>query len=48
MAVAGSPDVSFRAEVLEEATSPMRFLFFSKYLSLELAGGGDIVELLSS
>jgi hypothetical protein len=37
---ADSPDASFRVEVLEEATSPKRFLFFSKPLSSELAGGG--------
>jgi hypothetical protein len=46
--VAGSPDASFRTEVLEEATSPKRFLFFSRSLSSETAGGGDVVESLSS
>jgi hypothetical protein len=48
LAAAASPDVSFPAEVLEEATSPARFLFFTKHLSPESAGGGHIVESLSS
>jgi hypothetical protein len=45
---AASPDDSFRMEVLEEATSPTRFRFFSKFPSSELAGGGNVVESLSS
>jgi hypothetical protein len=48
LAAATSPDVSFLAEELEEATSPAHFLFFSKPLSPESAGGGNIVESLSS
>jgi hypothetical protein len=48
LAVAGSPNASFRAEVLEEAMSPTRFLFFSRSLSSEIVGGGDVVESLSS
>jgi hypothetical protein len=48
LAAAASPDASFRTEVLEEAKSPTRFLFFSKPLSSEIAGGGDVVESLSS
>jgi hypothetical protein len=38
----------FGIEVLEKAKSSVRFLFFSRPLSLELAGGGDVVESLSS
>jgi hypothetical protein len=36
------------AEVLEERSSVTRFLFLSMPRSLESAGGGDIVELVSS
>jgi hypothetical protein len=42
------PDASFGLEVLEEIKSSIRFLFFSRFLSLEMAGGGDEVEPLSS
>jgi hypothetical protein len=36
------------AEVLEEANSSMRFLFLSIPVSSESAGGGDVIELVSS
>jgi hypothetical protein len=45
---AGSPDASFELEVHEETRSSGRFLFFSKPLSSEMAGGGDVVEPLPS
>jgi hypothetical protein len=48
LAAAGSPDASFRTEVFEEARSPTCFLFFSRPLSSESVGGGDVVESLSS
>jgi hypothetical protein len=48
LVAAASPDVSFLIEVLEEAASPARFLFFSRSPSSEIAGGGDVVESLSS
>jgi hypothetical protein len=48
LAVAGSPDASFRVEVLKEATSPTCFLFFSRSLSSEIAGGVGVVGPLSS
>jgi hypothetical protein len=35
-------------EVLEEASSSTRFLFLSTQVSSESAGGGDVVELVSS
>jgi hypothetical protein len=48
LAAAASPNDYFLAEVLKEATSHACFLFFSKPLSSESAGGGDVVESLSS
>jgi hypothetical protein len=48
LAAAGSSDASVGIEVPEEAMSSVCFLFFSRPLSLELAGGGDVVESLSS
>jgi hypothetical protein len=42
-----SPDASFELEVHEARRSSGRFLFF-KALSSEMAGGGNIVELLPS
>jgi hypothetical protein len=35
-------------EVLDEVNSSTRFLFLSAPASLESAGGGDVVELVSS
>jgi hypothetical protein len=35
-------------EVLEEVNSSTRFLFLSAPVSSESAGGGDVVELVSS
>jgi hypothetical protein len=35
-------------EVLEEVNSSMHFLFLSAPVSAESAGGGDVVELVSS
>jgi hypothetical protein len=35
-------------EVLDEASSSTRFLFLSAPISSESAGGGDVVELVSS
>jgi hypothetical protein len=43
-----SPGASFGAEVLEESNSSRCFLFLSRLGSLEKAGGGDKVDLLSS
>jgi hypothetical protein len=39
LAAAASPDVSFLMEVLEEATSPTRFLFFSKFSVVRVSRG---------
>jgi hypothetical protein len=47
LATAASPDVSFLTEVLEEATSPTRFLFFSKPLSSVLAVGGNCYSVMA-
>jgi hypothetical protein len=48
LAATGSSDAFVGIEVLEEAKSSVRFLFFSRPLSSELAGGGNVVESLSS
>jgi hypothetical protein len=44
----GSPAAFFVAEVLEERSSSRCFLFLSRLGSSEIAGGGNIGELLSS
>jgi hypothetical protein len=44
----GSLAAFFGAEVLEERSSLRHFLFLSRLGSSEIAGGGVVVELLSS
>jgi hypothetical protein len=46
--IGASSVVVLCAEVLEEANSSTRFLFLSTPVSLESAGGGDVVEVVSS
>jgi hypothetical protein len=48
LATDGFSGASVGIEVLEEAKSFVRFLFFSRPLSSKLAGRGDVVESLSS
>jgi hypothetical protein len=44
----GFPSAFFGADVLEERSSSRCFLFLSRLGSSKIAGGGDVVELLSS
>jgi hypothetical protein len=44
----GSPTAALEAEVLEERSSSMCFLFLSRLGSSECAGGGNVVELVPS